>query len=229
MTTGSLLRVLIIADDALARAGLAALLADDDALHVAGQLDAAGDLRAAIAAYQPDVLLWDLGWDPAVALERLAAYTADETAMDWSSDITDAHWAAGEPPVLALLADAEEATTVLRSGAHGLMPRDADGAKLSAALVAVARGLRVFAAEFARPFSPSAGNTPADLVEPLTPRELEVLQLVAEGLPNKSIARALDISEHTVKFHINALLGKLNASSRTEAVVRATRAGLIML
>ena len=67
------------------------------------------------------------------------------------------------------------------------------------------------------------------VVEPLTPRELDVLQLLAEGAANKEIARRLEISEHTVKYHVNAILGKLSAQSRTEAVVRATRAGLIML
>ncbi len=63
----------------------------------------------------------------------------------------------------------------------------------------------------------------------LTPRELEVLALLAEGLPNKSIARRLDISEHTVKFHVNAVLAKLDVQSRTEAAVRAARMGLITL
>jgi DNA-binding NarL/FixJ family response regulator len=66
-------------------------------------------------------------------------------------------------------------------------------------------------------------------VEDLTPRELEVLGLLAEGLPNKAIGLRLGISEHTVKFHVNAVLGKLGAQSRTEAVVRATRLGLILL
>jgi DNA-binding NarL/FixJ family response regulator len=69
----------------------------------------------------------------------------------------------------------------------------------------------------------------ASLVEDLTPRETQVLQLIAEGKSNKTIARELDISEHTVKFHVNAILGKLNAASRTEAVVLATRLGLVML
>ena len=65
--------------------------------------------------------------------------------------------------------------------------------------------------------------------EALTPREQEVLQLLAEGLPNKTIADRLYISEHTVKFHVNAILSKLGAQSRTEAVVRATRLGILLL
>ena len=66
-------------------------------------------------------------------------------------------------------------------------------------------------------------------VESLTAREMDVLQLLAEGAANKEVARSLAISEHTVKYHVNGILGKLDAQSRTEAVVRATRAGLIFL
>jgi DNA-binding NarL/FixJ family response regulator len=68
-----------------------------------------------------------------------------------------------------------------------------------------------------------------DLPEPLTPRELEVLALVAEGFPNKRIAAALDISDQTVKFHVAAIIGKLGASNRTDAVRRAVRRGLVAL
>ena len=63
----------------------------------------------------------------------------------------------------------------------------------------------------------------------LTTRELEVLRLVAEGLPNKAIAHRLGISEHTIKFHVNSIMGKLGAQSRTEAVISATRQGQILL
>jgi len=66
-------------------------------------------------------------------------------------------------------------------------------------------------------------------VEDLTAREMEVLQLMAAGLANKAIAQQLAISEHTIKFHVNAILGKLGAHTRTEAVTRAARLGLIVL
>ena len=79
------------------------------------------------------------------------------------------------------------------------------------------------------PSPPGRERGAAPLVEDLTPRELEVLQLLAEGLSNKEIARRLGTSEHTVKFHVNAILGKLGAHSRTEAVTRAARLGLIIL
>ncbi|HET9269760.1 MAG TPA: response regulator transcription factor [Vicinamibacterales bacterium] len=67
------------------------------------------------------------------------------------------------------------------------------------------------------------------LPEPLTPRERQVLALLAEGLPNKGIASALDISDQTVKFHVAAIIGKLGASNRTDAVRRAVRRGLVTL
>ncbi|HEY8233389.1 MAG TPA: LuxR C-terminal-related transcriptional regulator, partial [Vicinamibacteria bacterium] len=71
---------------------------------------------------------------------------------------------------------------------------------------------------------------PADaLVEPLTPRETEVLQLLAEGLTNRRIGERLAISEHTAKFHVNAILGKLGARSRGEAIAHAARLGLLLL
>ncbi|HXF26085.1 MAG TPA: response regulator transcription factor, partial [Bryobacteraceae bacterium] len=69
----------------------------------------------------------------------------------------------------------------------------------------------------------------AALPEPLTPREIEVLKMLAEGLSNKLIAVDLGISEHTVKFHVNSILGKLNAGSRTEAVTTGIRRGLVIL
>ena len=76
---------------------------------------------------------------------------------------------------------------------------------------------------------PQAQADPTPLVEQLTAREREVLQHLAEGLSNKAIALRLGISEHTIKFHVNAIMSKLGAQSRTEAVVRATQLGLIML
>ncbi|MGH2349141.1 MAG: response regulator transcription factor, partial [bacterium] len=114
------------------------------------------------------------------------------------------------------------------AGACGYVGRNAGGARLAAALRAVAAGLQV-----SEPADHPHDEPPeheADVpVEELTPRELEVLQLLAEGLPNKGIARRLRISEHTVKFHITAIMSKLNTHSRTETVTRAARAGLILL
>jgi two-component system nitrate/nitrite response regulator NarL len=135
--------------------------------------------------------------------------------------------AGGSLRVLAVLADESQALEALGAGARGVVLRDVDASRLVAAVRAVAEGLMVLDAGAAesvlrpRPPAPAA-------VEPLTPREQEVLQLLAQGLPNKLIAARLGISDHTVKFHVNAILGKLGAQSRTEALAQAARLGLVL-
>jgi two-component system nitrate/nitrite response regulator NarL len=93
-------------------------------------------------------------------------------------------------------------------------------------VAAVAHGLVAVEETVAESLRPRVAAPPA---EALTPREREVLQLLSQGLSNKQIAQALRISEHTVKFHVNAILGKLGVQGRTEAVVQAARLGLITL
>lgn len=209
------LRVTIIADDPLARAGLAGLIATLDDCRVVDQLSSAHGRAALLDPDRQDVILWDLGWDPEPGLADLA--NVDEAGV----------------PVLALAPGGEDEGEVVRSawaaGAAGVLLRNVVPERLLAGLRAVAVGLTVWEPALAAALLPT-GETDADnLVEPLTHREAEVLQLLAEGLPNKTIARRLGISDHTVKFHVNAILGKLQAQSRTEAVVRATRLGLVVL
>jgi DNA-binding NarL/FixJ family response regulator len=118
----------------------------------------------------------------------------------------------------------------------GALQRDATGEEIVAAIPAVAGGLITFDRRLAgdllatseRPQQPVPERL-ADVEEPLTARELEVLQLLAEGLPNKLIAAQLHISEHTAKFHVSAIMLKLGAASRTEAVTLAARRGLLIL
>lgn len=202
------LRVLIVADDPLARGGLAMLLTEESACTVAGAVSSADDL----AAFEADVLLWDLGWDPPQSVLTGGLPAANDTDL----------------PVLALLPEDLDPSYIRAAGLAGLLRRDLDAARLAAALAAVAEGLAVFEPDFAAALLPQADDLPRPL-DDLTPREDEVLQLLAEGLSNRAIAQALDISEHTVKFHVNAILGKLDAQSRTEAVVQAMRMGLIVL
>jgi DNA-binding NarL/FixJ family response regulator len=100
-----------------------------------------------------------------------------------------------------------------------------------ATTIAAAREVRTTAAALvvAQPDAPAPVADRDVVQEPLTPRELEVLGLIAEGLPNKAIADALDISDQTVKFHVAAILAKLGAQNRTEAVRRALRRGLLVI
>ncbi len=204
------LRILIIGDNPLARTGLAALLAGVSELVVVGQVAGDDGLPDDLDLFRPDILVWDLGWEASAGLELLA-------------DVKD-----HAPPVVALLTDLNQAGSAWNAGAVGLLMRDTSADELIAALEAVSQGLVVLNPQLAAAL-PRGERSPDPPAETLTPRELEVLQLLAEGLPNKTIARQLSISEHTVKFHINAIMSKLGAQSRTEAVVRATRLGLIIL
>ena len=132
----------------------------------------------------------------------------------------------GATPVLALVQGEQDARAALSAGAAGAVLRSADGATLRAALLAVSRGLVVTEHGFTslRP-APEARPVAAAF----TPREREVLALLARGLSNRDIAEALEISAHTAKFHVNSILQKLGVERRTEAVVRAARMGLVTL
>jgi DNA-binding NarL/FixJ family response regulator len=119
----------------------------------------------------------------------------------------------------------------------GIVPLNAPAVQLQAAVVSAAQGLVALPHAFASTLTPERhGAATFERVilegttdESLTPREREVLELVSQGLSNKLIARRLHISEHTVKFHISSITGKLGASSRTDAVSQGLRRGLITL
>jgi two-component system nitrate/nitrite response regulator NarL len=223
------LRVLIVADDPLARAGLATLLTSLPGCMVVGQMAGDADVLADLAIYRPDVVVWDLGWDAMRASASpqhppSSGQEGPQTRLEHLADLRDTGY-----PVVALLADDTHAAAAWAAGVRGLLLREVPAETLVASLQAIAKGLVVFDAALAASLWLTRPLEPTPLVNPLTPRELEVLQLVAEGLPNKTIADRLHISEHTVKFHINAIMGKLGAQSRTEAVVRATRLGWLLL
>ena len=208
--------VLIAAPTAVARAGLAALLGARKTLHlVVGPAELS--LPEQIEAAQPDVLLVDLG----------AARTAG-----WLHELG----AAPRPPAIVVLTDDARpilGAEALRAVGRAVLPRHATAEELIAAIEAVATGLVVVHPDTLKALQPvhSAGERAGVAIahQPLTPREIEVLGMIAEGLGNKIIAARLGISEHTVKFHIASIFAKLNAGSRTEAVTIGIRQGLIMI
>ena len=208
--------VLIVSSLPTVRAGLRSLLAAGG-FEVVGEASGTPEADALLADRRSEVVVIDAG--PDLAAEDVAALAGVE-----------------DGPGLVLLgplADDERLGAALGQRAWGYLPRQADGDQVLAAVRAVASGLSVFdpelAARLRRTVHP-AGPTPADSTDDeLTAREREVLQLVALGLPNKSIARRLAISEHTVKFHVAAILAKLGAGSRTEAVHLGARRGLVAL
>ncbi len=135
-------------------------------------------------------------------------------------------------PIVLLAGDATRSIAgLLRNGVRAVLPQDATPAQIIAAIYAVAAGLAVVPAEEAATAIPQAmpETRSEPPPEPLTPREMQVLEMLAEGIGNKEIAARLGISDHTAKFHVNSILAKLNAGSRTEAVTRGIRAGLIMI
>lgn len=193
------LRVAIDAEDPLVRGAIARMVE-------AAALAIAGDVAEA------DLVLVDGGPDATRGSARLDAL------------------AALERPAVVLVADADHAATALSAGAAGVVAREAGPERIAAALLAAHRGLVVLDGALApRLLPPRARPRSRTEPEPLTPRELEVLELMAAGLSNRRIARALGITENTAKFHVNAVLGKLDARSRTEAVVLAARKGLVAL
>jgi DNA-binding NarL/FixJ family response regulator len=119
------------------------------------------------------------------------------------------------------------ANQALRAGVRAILPRDSNAPSLRAALEALAQDLLVLSSGDYR-LQQRAASDGVDLVEPLTGREREVLEMLAQGRGNKEIAAKLNISEHTVKFHVASILGKLGAGTRTEAVSIALRRGLIL-
>jgi DNA-binding NarL/FixJ family response regulator len=203
------MRVIVVADDLLARAGLANLLQHAEGLEVVAQTPSDDSLEAAILAHQPNALVWDLGW-------------SDET-NPWQERVSDQ--VENGARVVALLSDPAQAAEAWAGGVRGMLGRAADPGAISAAVQAVVADLIAVEPRYSR-FPGTEFDVPD---EALTDRELQVLALLAEGLSNRSIAYRLQISEHTVKFHVNGILRKLGAQSRTEAVVRATRMGLILL
>ena len=131
-------------------------------------------------------------------------------------------------PSLLLVTDLAQANEGLAAGARGVISRDSTPRQIHAALRAIAEGLRVIDGDAV--LGAAKSRTLHDtLQEPLTARELEGLQLLSAGMTNKEIASRLGITEHTIKFHVNAILGKLSAETRTEAVVHAARLGIVTL
>jgi DNA-binding NarL/FixJ family response regulator len=215
---GEAIRIAIVAPALAVRAGLRALLGALDRLEVIAEAASLAEMQSFPA--QTDVLI-------------LAAEIAG------SADLERALFSAQPGAVLLLVADKNEAAhslpapAALPFRAWGILPLDSSEEELAAAIHALAEGLLVGAPGLVEAlFLRQQDEPPADaepLVEPLTEREAEVLQLLAQGLANKQIATALRISEHTVKFHISAIYAKLEVTNRTEAVRAGVRKGLIVL
>jgi DNA-binding NarL/FixJ family response regulator len=204
-----MLDVWIMAASPSRRDWLSKCLRDQQEMRVAGTASTFAFLRSLMAESSADVSLIELGSE-----------TRPATTRDWLLQLLDL------TPVVLLSPEPEPIwfNRLRRSGAGGLLQANASSDQIIQAIKSVAAGLTIFDSALAPP-SPDDESA----LEPLTPREGEVLRLLADGLGNKEIALRLSISEHTIKFHIRSILGKLGAASRTEAVTRGLRSGLIEL
>lgn len=210
-------RVFIVAASPLTRAGLQDLLAARG-VNVVGSSANLESLSERFTEAKPHAVLLDVsGEKPRELLDSL--YFSElvlETAVVVLSNHLPAGWAA----------------EALRAGVRAILPSDVSPSHLISALQAAVAGLVVLhPSDVETALVPAApvSQPLAELPEPLTRREREVLQMLASGLGNKQIAARLSISDHTVKFHVASILGKLGASSRTEAVSLGIRHGLVLL
>jgi DNA-binding NarL/FixJ family response regulator len=211
------IRVLIVDDHPVYRDGLAGVLAEDDGIEIVGQ--AAGGASAVEMAVdlQPDVVLMDLHMPEVNGIEatRLLAAQAPSVRV----------------LVLTMLDDPDSVMAALRAGARGYLVKGAAGDQILGTIRAVAEGQAVFGADIAGgvlgvlaasgPVSREGRPFPM-----LTDREVEILDLIAAGLPNSAIARRLVLSDKTVRNHVSNIFAKLQVADRSVAIVKARDAGL---
>ncbi len=201
-----MIRTVVSATSELARLGLAAIVRGDSRLRLVGET-APQDLSRLVEALGPDVVL-EQREHAGEALRAPSVALVDDPGATWDRERLEAGL-----------------------GARALLARDASAEEIVAAIVAVAAGLVALQPRaLAMPSlesGPRAAHTAS--AERLTARETRVLGELARGVPNKTIATRLAISEHTVKFHVASIFAKLGVASRTEAVAQGARLGLIML
>jgi DNA-binding NarL/FixJ family response regulator len=205
---GAVIRLLLVAASAVRRAGLEALLKKAPAVKVVGSLHNPHAVEQYAAQLEPDVILLDLDDEtpmhPSTSLAMIALI--DEPSADWVA-------------------------RALRSGVKAILPRDSGIDGILAAIQAAHAGLILLDPDVTQNLASRipAPTAPMAALDDLTPREIEVLRMLAEGLGNREMAARLGISDHTVKFHISSILDKFGAATRTEAVTMGIRMGIILL
>jgi len=227
-----MIRVLVVATSSLVRAGLSALLTTNPELTLVSSSASDLDILATeIEQLQPDVVLLVL-----ISKKDSDYFTDrsnDESAWEKLLNSQQQQY----PTAMIVITDELDSIDLeagLRSGVRGILPQSSTESEILATVEAVASGLVVLhpdVVEYLLP--PKEGslreNALVNPVQTLTPREIGVLQMLGSGLGNKAIAKSLNISEHTVKFHLSSIFQKLGVSTRTEAVTVGVRLGLIML
>ncbi|MDZ8052352.1 MAG: response regulator transcription factor [Aulosira sp. ZfuVER01] len=210
-----MIRVMVVATSSVVRAGLSAVVSSNSQLNVVGSASNLDTAIGEVGQLQPDVVLLDLGSNSQPSIwEKLLLFQEEQYPVGFL--------------VLAEEIESIDLEAALRSGVRGILPGDSTESEIIAAVIAIADNLVVLHPDFLEllPIREKVATTP---VQTLTPREIDVLEMLGSGLGNKAIAKHLQISEHTVKFHISSIFQKLAVSTRTEAVTVGVRLGLIML
>ena len=206
---GGAIRVAVAATSAVRRAGLESIVRNEPDFQLAGSTGALGRLGLFAQNSDADVIVVD-----------------SDSVFD--IDISELQAAI---VLLSEVGDARRVSRLLKSGVRSILPRESDADEIVSAIYASYSGHVLLSAEVAERLAALYGDSEAGqaetAVEEITPRESEVLRMLAEGLVNKDIASRLGLSEHSVKFHISSILEKLGASTRTEAVTLGIRRGLI--
>ncbi|RCJ18332.1 helix-turn-helix transcriptional regulator [Nostoc sp. ATCC 43529] len=205
-----MIRVIVVATSPVVRAGLSAVASSNPRLTVVASASDLDVVSKEIEQLQPDVVLLDLGSNPEIMWSKLQLIQ--------------------EQQIIAIAEDIDgiDLETAFRLGIQGILSSTSTEAEIIAGVEAVASGLVVLHPDVLE-LLPMREKVVANPVQTLTHREMEVLGMLGYGLGNKAIAKRLQISEHTVKFHVSSIFQKLGVSSRTEAVTAGVRLGLIML
>jgi len=214
--TGSI-RILVADDHAIIRKGIGAMLAIVPDMEMVGVAANGREAVALAAELEPDVILMDLVMPEMDGIEAIRAIKANQPEA--------------RILVLTTFAGEDKIFPAIQSGALGYQLKDSDPEDLITAIRQVHRGESSLHPLIARKVLQELSRPPErpPTADPLTPREVEVLQLVAQGMENQAIARQLVISDATVRTHVSNILSKLHLASRTQAALYALREGLASL
>jgi len=211
------IRILITDDHAIVREGQRALIETEPGMELAGEAADGVEAVEMARTLQPDVILLDL------LMPRMGGVEAIQEIK--------AHNAEARILVLTSFAEDEHVYAAIKAGALGYLLKDASPQEILAAIREVHRGEPSMPPAIAHKLMSELQRAPnlPPTVDPLTEREIEILKLVAQGLPNLEIAERLVISERTVRTHVSNILGKLHLANRTQAALYALREGLTHL